>query len=56
MIDLGTTDVGKTFLASVLDDQFCHQGHSVRYFGTAELLLELKLARILIFLLFQKFK
>lgn len=45
LIMVGPTGVGKTFLASVLADGFCQQGHSVRYFRTADLLLELKLAK-----------
>lgn len=45
LIMVGPTGVGKTFLASVLADTFCQQGHSVRYFRTADLLLELKLAK-----------
>lgn len=45
LIVVGPTGVGKTFLASVLADQFCQQGHAVRYFRTADLLLELKLAK-----------
>ncbi len=42
---IGPTGVGKTFLASVLADTLCQQGHTVRYFRTADLLLELKLAK-----------
>lgn len=45
LVMVGPTGVGKTFLASVLADSFCQQGHSVRYFRTADLLLELKLAK-----------
>jgi DNA replication protein DnaC len=45
LIIVGPTGVGKTFLASVLADTVCQQGHSVRYFRTADLLLELKLAK-----------
>jgi DNA replication protein DnaC len=45
LVIVGPTGVGKTFLASVLAEQFCHQGHSVRYFRTAELILELRLAK-----------
>lgn len=45
LIIMGPTGVGKTFLASVLADCFCQQGHTVRYFRTSDLLLELKLAK-----------
>lgn len=42
---VGPTGVGKTFLASVLAERLCQQQVSVRYFKTAELLWELKLAK-----------
>lgn len=45
LIVLGPTGVGKSFLACVLADHLCKQGHSVRYIKTADLLLELKLAK-----------
>jgi DNA replication protein DnaC len=45
LIVVGPTGVGKTFLASVLADSLCQHGHSIRYFRTTDLLLELKLAK-----------
>jgi DNA replication protein DnaC len=45
LILLGPTGVGKSFLACVLADHLCKQGHSVRYIKTADLLMELRLAR-----------
>ncbi|KAI9129111.1 IS21-like element helper ATPase IstB [Acaryochloris sp. CCMEE 5410] len=45
LIFLGSTGVGKSFLASVLANHLCKQGHSVRYIKTADLLLELKLTK-----------
>jgi DNA replication protein DnaC len=45
LVLLGPTGVGKSFLACVLADHLCKQGHSVRYIKTADLLLELKLAK-----------
>jgi DNA replication protein DnaC len=45
LVIIGPTGVGKTFLASVLADAICQQGQSVRYFRTADLLVELKLAK-----------
>lgn len=45
LLMVGPTGVGKTFLASVLADRLCKQQVSVRYFKTAELVLELKLAK-----------
>lgn len=45
LIVLGPTGVGKSFLACVLADHLCKQGHSVRYIKTADLLMELRLAR-----------
>jgi len=45
LILLGPTGVGKTFLATVLADLLCRQGVTVRYCKTADLLLELKLAK-----------
>jgi len=43
---MGPTGVGKTFLACVLADHLCKQGDTVRYFKTAELLAELKFAKV----------
>ncbi len=45
LILVGPTGVGKTFLSSVLANHCCTQGHTVRYLRTADLLLELKLAK-----------
>jgi DNA replication protein DnaC len=45
LILVGPTGIGKTFLSSVLADQSCKQGHTVRYFRMTDLLLELKLAK-----------
>lgn len=45
LIILGPTGVGKSFLAAVLAHHLCKQGHSVRYIKTADLVLELKLAK-----------
>lgn len=46
LIFMGPTGVGKTFLACVLADHLCKQGYTVRYFKTAELLAELKFAKV----------
>lgn len=46
LILLGPTGVGKTFLACVLADHLCKQGFSARYLKTADLLCELKLAKV----------
>lgn len=46
LVIVGPTGVGKTFLASVLADHLCKQGATVRYFKTAELLSELKFAKV----------
>jgi len=46
LILMEPTGVGKTFLACVLADHLCKQGYSVRYFKTAELLSELKCAKL----------
>lgn len=45
LVLLGPTGVGKSFLAAVLANHLCKQGHSVRYIKTADLVLELKLAK-----------
>lgn len=46
LVLVGPTGVGKTFLACSLADHLCTQGHTVRYFKTADLLAELKLAKV----------
>lgn len=45
LILVGPTGVGKSFLAAVLANHLCKQGHTVRYVKTADLILELKLAK-----------
>ncbi len=45
LIMVGPTGTGKTFLSCVLAHHLCIQGHTVRYFKTAELIAELKLAK-----------
>jgi len=45
LIVVGPTGVGKTFLSSVLANQCAQQGHTVRYFRSSDLTLELKLAK-----------
>ena len=45
LILMGPTGVGKSFLASVLANHLCKQGHTVRYIKTADLVLELKLSK-----------
>ena len=45
LIIVGPTGTGKTFLSCVLADHLCKHGHTVRYFKTAELISELKLAK-----------
>lgn len=45
VIVVGPTGVGKTFLSSVLANTCCTLGHTVRYLRSADLLLELKLAK-----------
>ncbi|MGR3280007.1 IS21-like element helper ATPase IstB [Acaryochloris marina NIES-2412] len=45
LILLGPTGVGKSFLGAVLAHHLCKQGHTVRYIKTADLVLELKLAK-----------
>lgn len=46
LVLVGPTGVGKTFLACSLADHLCKQGYAVRYFKTADLLAELKLAKV----------
>ncbi|PZO50562.1 MAG: transposase [Phormidesmis priestleyi] len=45
LVLLGPTGTGKTFLSCVLADHLCKQGHTVRYLKTADLVIELKLAK-----------
>ncbi|MBE9033501.1 ATP-binding protein [filamentous cyanobacterium LEGE 11480] len=45
VVVIGPTGIGKTFLSSAIAAQLCQAGHTVRYFKTAELLGELKLAK-----------
>ena len=45
LVLLGPTGTGKTFLSCVLADHLCKQGHPVRYIKTADLVMELKLAK-----------
>lgn len=45
LVILGPTGTGKTFLSCVLADHLCKQGHTVRYLKTADLVMELKLAK-----------
>lgn len=45
LVLMGPTGVGKSFLAAVLANHLCKQGHTVRYIKTADLVLELKLAK-----------
>jgi DNA replication protein DnaC len=42
----GANRCGKTFLACVLADHLCKQGYTVRYFKTAELLADIKFAKV----------
>lgn len=45
LVLLGPTGTGKTFLSCVLADHLCKQGYTVRYLKTADLVMELKLAK-----------
>lgn len=45
LILVGPTGIGKTFLSSVLANHACTQGHTARYLRSADLVLELKLAK-----------
>lgn len=44
LVLMGPTGVGKSFLACALAEHLCRQGHSVRYFKLADLLLAFKFA------------
>lgn len=43
---IGPTGVGKTFLSCVLAEHLCKQGIRARYFKTAELIGQLKMAKV----------
>lgn len=43
---IGPTGVGKTFLSCVLAQHLCRQGRTVRYFKTAQLIAQLKMAKV----------
>ncbi|PZD70295.1 Insertion sequence IS5376 putative ATP-binding protein [Acaryochloris thomasi RCC1774] len=43
---IGPTGVGKTFLSCVLAEHLCKQGMTVRYFKTADLICQLKMAKV----------
>ena len=45
LILVGPTGVGKSFLSCVLANHLCTQGYRVRYIKTADLVLEMKLAK-----------
>lgn len=45
LIVLGPTGTGKSFLANVLAGHLCRQGITVRYYKTAQLLMDIQLAK-----------
>lgn len=46
LVVVGPTGTGKTFLSCALAQHLCTQGYSVRYFKTAELICQIKFAKI----------
>lgn len=42
----GPTGIGKTYLSCALAEHLCRQGKTVRYFKTAELICQLKMAKV----------
>ena len=46
LIVVGPTGIGKTFLSCALAQHLCTQGYTVRYFKTAELICQIKFAKV----------